>query len=182
MSRAENFSKVAQGVQSIVITVAVIIGGAWTVYTFSVLGSAEKAKLELFQQSVLDVSINARQDSIAGDERFYILGEAVITNKGNRNAIISDNTKIVLSKFSFDESGNGKWEKMSEFGYGGEALLRSGASNHFPFATTVLEKGMYNVEFRSPVTDKKELDVLKEGGLTRNEPLYWYTGTYLIVK
>lgn len=186
MARAETFSKVSQGVQSIVVTLAVIIGGVWTVYTFSVLGTTEKAKLELFQQAVLDVSLSARQESIGGDERFYIIGEAVLTNKGNRNTMIGEECTIVLSKFSFDESGKGHWEKMSEFSYGKEILLRSGASRQFPFATTVSEKGMYSVEFLTPVTDKNDQRILNESRTSEivagTASGVWYSSTYLIVK
>jgi len=42
----DRFATLAAGIQSIVIALAVIIGGGWTVYSFVTLRSAEKAELE----------------------------------------------------------------------------------------------------------------------------------------
>src|SRR5262245_18699866 len=64
----ERFAHLASGFQSIVIAIAVVVGGVWTAWTFSTLKSAErarseleKAKLELEVQSlrrpVLDLTI-----------------------------------------------------------------------------------------------------------------------------
>jgi hypothetical protein len=44
---ADDFSKIASGIQSIVTTIGIVIGGVWVLYTFWDLGSAEKAKLDI---------------------------------------------------------------------------------------------------------------------------------------
>jgi hypothetical protein len=43
----ERFKNITEGIQSVIIAVAVLIGGIWTAYTFSALHTTEKAKADL---------------------------------------------------------------------------------------------------------------------------------------
>ena len=45
----EKFNNIASGIQSLLLALAVIIGGVWTLYTFSSLKQVEKAKAELHE-------------------------------------------------------------------------------------------------------------------------------------
>jgi hypothetical protein len=43
----EPFDKIASGVQSVAVTVAVLVGGAWTLYSFVTTKTAEKSLYDL---------------------------------------------------------------------------------------------------------------------------------------
>ena len=62
-SSRESFKNFAAGVQSWVITVAVVVGGAWTLYTFVTLDMQGRAERELFRQAQLKIGIDAAQES-----------------------------------------------------------------------------------------------------------------------
>ena len=42
----ERFSNIASGAQSIVLAIALIIGGIWTAFTFGALGTVQRARAE----------------------------------------------------------------------------------------------------------------------------------------
>ena len=107
---AERFKNVAAGVQSIAVTPAVIIGGVWTLYTFSALGTKARAEAELFQQAVLAIKVEARQESLTVEQGRYIAAIVSIENKGNRNTFLDFRQlkPFRVLPVVFDSAGQGK--------------------------------------------------------------------------
>jgi hypothetical protein len=189
----ERFKDVTAGVQSIVLTLGVIIGGIWTIYTFSALGNVEKAKAELFKQAVIDTEIEAKQESLGPEPGFYISINIKLTNRGNRNTYF-DFTRTTLKVFrvGFEESGGKGSEagtQIEEFLQvlpGSEGMvLRTGGTVSRPLFVKVPMAGLYLITFEVPVSDT-DMQVYKESGGKENEgkadkPV-WAAFNYVLVK
>ncbi len=96
----EKFKNVAAGVQSIILAVAVLVGGIWTVYLFRILDTkgralAERHAFELRdrEQGVINIDISAKQVSIPGDKGRNIYIDIQVKNLGNRNNPLGSETK-----------------------------------------------------------------------------------------
>jgi hypothetical protein len=59
---ASEFSKIAAGLQSIITAIGIIVGGAWVLYTFWHLGTAEKSRAELID---LDLKKRTGEEELA---------------------------------------------------------------------------------------------------------------------
>ena len=99
----DEYKSLAAAVQSAVIALGVVIGGIWTVWTFTTLKQAEKAKLDLEVQQLrrpaielsvvvtqLDKPDSLRSTSYKQDHTAFKLGLATVTvrNLGNKTAEI----------------------------------------------------------------------------------------------
>jgi hypothetical protein len=88
LSPEERFQKVSAGIQSLVVAIAVIIGGIWTYHTFGAELHVENAQAQLdqFQRALarephLVLEIDVDPPSHIGTRRF-ILGRLKLTNSG----------------------------------------------------------------------------------------------------
>jgi hypothetical protein len=92
----EKFSKICSGIQSIAMTMAVIIGGVWTWHTFRALGEANRARagienIELQnanmkqKEGVINPRIEALQLRSPGDKSRYIAITVTLANVGTKN-------------------------------------------------------------------------------------------------
>src|SRR5262245_32345243 len=91
MHDAQVFQLIAAGIQSILVTLALLIGGIWTLYTFRALYLKQKAQAELakteaeiFRQAVVKIIVDARQEMFGGETR-CIAADVTVENLGNRN-------------------------------------------------------------------------------------------------
>jgi len=84
----EDFKNLAGGIQSLLVGLAVLIGGAWTLFRFFSLKEVEKAKRDLQQQSHLRLEMQATQMFSSNRVDKYINVSLTITNPGNRTELI----------------------------------------------------------------------------------------------
>src|SRR5262245_14315222 len=91
---ADVFQKIASGVQSVVVAIAVVIGGLWTYYTFNAQlqvqnaeATLEKLNRDLVQEPSPDIQIEldkpSRRQGIT-----YLLGRLRIKNTGTGSVVI----------------------------------------------------------------------------------------------
>jgi hypothetical protein len=93
----ERFNNVAAGVQSIVVSVAVLVAGAWAVYVYLVLqqpvaeGQLRDLRLKTALQGMLDLTLQARQlrdvsqrPIVDESGQMYVVIEVVVKNVGNK--------------------------------------------------------------------------------------------------
>jgi hypothetical protein len=126
----DRFSKLASGVQSITVTLAVLIGGGWTAYSFWSLKSVEKARLEIelqrskieqarLKRPILEVDISA----ILADAYFsgygarglkakpsrVIIVSATITNRGNFHTVLDlSSDSLFVERMDSPSGGKGR--------------------------------------------------------------------------
>jgi hypothetical protein len=134
----ERFNNLASGFQSIVLAIAVIIGGAWTLGTFYLLRQREQAKLELIQiekqieasdtqlkklkydlktSPALDIQITGTSVPIPGEKGWFLLSTVSLKNLGNQTAILdlSNKKPFLTYPVSFGPQGEPKFGDVKEF-------------------------------------------------------------------
>ena len=95
----EKWRNILAGLQSLAVATAVIVGGAWSLYTFDVLGARDRAAAELEriqqdidQQATVQVDIDAEQVAlpaagVSDDPGRYIVARVSVKNTGNRDTV-----------------------------------------------------------------------------------------------
>src|SRR5579864_8379659 len=95
----ERFNKIAGGIQSLAVSLAILTGGVWTLYSFVSLHSIEKAKGDLertrtelndilHRQPVLDAAITCRQAPRSPTGQYNIAVIVIMQNKGAQDTKI----------------------------------------------------------------------------------------------
>ena len=156
MGDHEKFKNAAAGIQSLVVSVAVLVGGGWTAYTFGFL-----------QDTVsLDLRIEAEQFGRGPDQDTSLLVKVVAKNNGTRYVELDlSQQPLIVQKVVAHESGKllatSKWTPM----YYSELLDNPGTFAIYrtqgvePGATKVISSlqrldgpGIYFMRFQVPVS------------------------------
>ena len=186
---SEQLKNKSEAIKNIVVAAAVVIGGAWTLYTFWSLQSSHKAAAELeelntriFRQPVLQIEFNIEQKSLANDPSNYLTGYVYIKNIGKRNAMLkfkNDNPPFSATQVSFDSSGEpllGKKYAQYPPKYAGYSI-RVGDSEKIPFFLRVGDPGLYFVDFDVKVSEQPV-----DGDGESSDLLSWSSSKYIEVK
>ncbi len=168
-------------------TVAVAIGGIWTVYTFRVLKLKEKAQteLDLSQKraqglSVVDAKLDV--EFLEAHSRFEcpIRIIATVTNKGSRNTVLAfDDSPLIVEEILLQGGIFPHVMRSYEFSYPdspecakGDRVdvlnLRLGASDTFEFLIGLIRPGLYRAKF-STLLSQSEEDVARKAGMDFGE-------------
>lgn len=153
----EEIALYASAIQNIAVTLAVVIGGGWTLYTFIQLRTIDKAKAELrklqHEQAVVAINVDAKQLDRYDGDGYVISGVAVISNKGNRNTRIdfSADDSCTITKVIFSESGQPTNGDSIYSSFYIAYYLRTGAEIKLPFIVLVSSPGIYKVCVKSPL-------------------------------
>jgi hypothetical protein len=196
----ERFNNIASGIQNIIFGVAIIVGGVWTAFTFSTLQTKYKAQAEITdlelknartkdelaeKGAVIDIKLEARQETLPGDKNYCIAVLAKITNTGIKNTLVdlSQESPLTAYLISFNEDGTSFQNKVvSQDDYNSSStVVRSGYTIQLPLFMKVESKGLYVLEFKIRL-DKNEIliDNAKRG--VNSEDIYWTGSTYVLVK
>jgi len=196
----QRFNNIASGIQNIILAVAIMIGGVWTAFTFSTLKTKYKAQAEITdlelknarmkdelaeKGAVLDIKLEAKQETLPSDNDYCIAVLAKITNTGIKNTLVDLSEDIPLTAYliHFDENGRSEQDSVvSQADYGSSStVVRSGYTIQLPLFIKVKVKGLYVLEFKVRL-DKNELliDNAKRG--ENSDDVYWMGSTYVLVK
>ncbi|HXC08977.1 MAG TPA: hypothetical protein VNV61_08610 [Steroidobacteraceae bacterium] len=87
----ERFKNVADGVQSIVLSFAVIVGGVWSAYTFGVLEKVDEAKanLESLTAPSLSINIETQQTASPAEKKYGLIIHVKIQNTGGKDIFLN---------------------------------------------------------------------------------------------
>jgi hypothetical protein len=164
----ERFSKIASGVQSIIVAAAVLVGGGWALFVFEAelrVDNAQaqlvKLKRELETRPVLDISIDAKQVDPDALRHRILMVTVVVSNKGTRDVDIDVSraplraTRIILPEtgdpvygdsvssafYATSETDAQKMEKLHTL------LARVGDTDRIQGLLNVGTPGLYLIEF-----------------------------------
>jgi hypothetical protein len=208
-STSEKFKNIAAGVQSGIIALGVLIGGFWTLYTFSALKASYKADAEIRQlelsnrvQGVIDIEIKAEQVSIPNDTGRSIKIDIQAKNLGNRNLKLElSNHALTVAKVRPDNEGYLyiEWFKNPPIPYldasklvsrdlkldnrvapSPTELLRAGQTEAFPCWFRVEEAGLYLIDFEGALTGEDLKISQQETGQTKQFNVT--AQTFIVVK
>lgn len=197
----ERFSKIVGGIQSLVVCVAIVTGGIWTLYTFSSLNLLQKARADLDKtraelrdtlekQPVVEVTTTCRQ--VRGNRgSYYIAVDVKLVNRGGRSTLIQWARAVPLALRRINTDDDEKDQEPPIFAKplsigstpASQYAILSGGSVRLPFLVRVHRPGVYYVEFQAEVTaiDPKAQTSDKPivaGGV----PLVWTDATIAIVQ
>jgi hypothetical protein len=176
----ESFKDLAAGIQSWIISIAVLVGGGWTLYTFVALEMTKRAEKELFGQAQVNIKIAAKQEEIESGEP-CVVAIVELTNAGGRNVFLDYSEKpFVVKRVSFDQAGNSyPREVLRQPNISASRVLRAGETVQYPFLVLVQDPGMYIVQFEVPLPRAEMEEHLKRGG--PEGKIYWQGSTVLNV-
>jgi hypothetical protein len=175
-SSYESFKNLAAGVQSWVLTIAVLVGGGWTLWTFRTLQVEERAKKELFAQAQINVDVTAKEELVPSGSS-VITATVKVTNTGGRNVLLDYGSKpLSIRRISFTQQGQSLFdEPVSQDVLWGSRVLRAGETDQYPLVLMVRSPGMYLVEFKVPLPRRELQEHLAAGGPQppSGDNIYW---------
>ncbi len=176
LSDHERFKNILNGVQSLVLSVAVVVGGVWTLLVFDVLEQVERARAELdvlrkqaAQQPAMEVEIEAEEVYLEGGNRPYLSARVKIANVGTRNARLlypPDRFPFAVIPVAFDAEGM-QYGKRIGAGLASSkkpdvlstgAVIRAGSAQIFPFFVALPGPGVYLLAYGVQVGTEDVLD------------------------
>lgn len=200
----EKFKNIALGIQSIILSLAVIVGGIWTLYTFNTLNQIESSKNELEQRKrqLNKIPVNFEIKTIQLEKNSLdkkgLIVQVVITNNSEFTVFIELNKNpLAISKIkkneNFLESEKtyypkfylevNKQSKITGFKKG----VNPNSIQIVEFYEEIEEKGLYFISFRSKV-DRTVMQILDESKIGVSEEefnrllsdnIYWRAQKYL---
>jgi len=200
MHNLSDFKDLMAGIQDLVVSLAVLAGGIWSLFTFNALATRRRARAEvaeierrLEQQAVLNITVSAQQTSTIGTTlgRQCLKIDVVMTNIGNRNVEIRldpfpvwvtecipfNATVIPLATYylPYDIRNSADRETLG--------LVRTGASWHFSAIAWLRYPGLYEVRALAKLS-QVEVDVSVRDGVEAGpgEMLLWEDSTFTVVQ
>jgi len=194
----EKFTKIASGIQALVVATAVIIGGVWTLYTFGSLQQVEKAKTELekmhrslLERGILAITVQPSQIKRSETSKRYILVNVVIQNSGNRTEVIDwSKSGLRVTKVDAGRGGGLAYEQALKVEYSvpGQEVLSSsilpGQTRALPFLVPLQHPGLYHVAFEATVSAIETAIHMREHSDTGVTPerAVWQAATFFSVE
>lgn len=181
-----DFSNVAQGVQNIVVAVAVLAGGVW-----ALLRSLLTDEFRRF--SALHIDVNATQTRMPGDGRLFLTAIVRLENKGKRSSMLRYGTKspFCVTPAYFNEQGHLLFGEniYPETVPGGNPksgqpihsiTVRPAQTKTLSFVVMAPKPGLYRVSFDLPMT-KADASEAYRSGVPENLQVYWTANSYVVV-
>ena len=147
----EAFRNRADGIRNNILSVAVIIGGAWAIFQFGVVQWPETRKA-LFAQAEVNVKVDAKEERIA-DAQSYIAGRVELSNIGTRNVFLDYSSgRLLVQRLVGADGGIPRWaEDQTPPLEWASRVLRSGEIDTLTFVVPVSAQGLYRVAFQVPL-------------------------------
>ncbi|WP_148282298.1 hypothetical protein [Corallococcus coralloides] len=161
----EKFKNVANGIQSLVFAVGAVVTAGWAIFTFTALGSQNKAAAEqleleqrIRQEPMLQIELSMQQSPALVEDQLLRIS-AVLRNEGKRTLAIGlmdgpltmvrvdvtgGHMKVLSSPLNMQ---NIKIESNGQLTSIEQRILRPGQSRTIPFAVRVSEPGDYLIQF-----------------------------------
>jgi len=181
----ERFSNVASGIQNIVVIVAVVIGGLFTLSTFLLGDWAEHSRR---QNLGLSINVKAKQEEKGPDPNHYYISAVVeITNRGSapRSVEFEEVSPLRVETIDFDEQGRTETPVLLFIEKNPNAMsrvIRSEETVNYPFLVRVKNKGFYRVSLWVKLNkDERKVHEATVGNET-SEDIFWDGQTIVLVK
>jgi len=178
----EKFKDIAAAVQSLVLSVAIVVGGGWSFYVFKALSQREKAEAELadLRKISLDLSIDTYQTARIVKERRGLIIRVKIKNNGTKylNLDLARKpmavTRVLVQKDgqlyaaetfnpdSYRDIGHDRKDITVFLG------VQPGSTKELSYYVEIMEPGVYMVRFRSPIPKELEQEFQRQEGHTRD--------------
>jgi hypothetical protein len=178
----DRFNKISGGLQSVVVSIAVLVGGGWTLYSFISLDIVAKAKADLEKtraelsdvlqkQAVLETTIASVQGPRSANGDYHLAVTVTLQNKGARNTEIQWTKATPLTVKRLIGADGQSADRQLIFvkpvslstNPPVKYLILAGGTLRLPFLVRVPGSGLYYLEFQTEVST---LDI-KPGGANK---------------
>ena len=195
----QQINDVAALIQKSLISVAVLIGGGWTVFTFRALNLRQKAKAELADlqrkinlKPLINISVTS-EHHLLHEGSFLITAVVRVENVGTRDTTLffpSDRKPFSAMQINFSEDGDLTLGIRRSVGvpHGGMsesfsrgAVVRAGVKVELPFAIVVPSEGIYMLSFATHPTTEDLQDSINAGAPALPDIL-WSGRAYVYIK
>jgi hypothetical protein len=177
----EGFKDLSAAFQNCVVSIAVLVGGGWTLYRFIATHEVERAQNEVERAKFasaketgsLLIKVNPT-DVVLDDGKHCIASIVGITNNGMRDVFLDYSEEpFSIAKLDFDVRGNSSLgaELQQESLLSKSRVLRMGESVEYPFFIRVQDAGVYVITFKVPLP-KQEMDRHRSAGGPPGK-IYW---------
>jgi hypothetical protein len=168
----EKFRNVLGGLQSLVLSIAIVVGGLWTLYTYG--PEYQKIQKELKERRAIVINMEPAQVSIPGDPGRYIAARVRFENVGNKTELIYWPAQpFSASRVWIDDRGSFQVEQLRgmrvEAPAGSETGLRLMPRivvNRI-FLARVDKPGLYYLELDVEASPEEHREAQDEGVLAR---------------
>lgn len=194
----EEIETLARAVQAVVTALALLVAGAWAIYTFRALGQVARSRAEIqkFERearigAVVEISIRTSQHTRPDDPDAYVSAVVEIENKGIRNTRLEyGKDRRPFRVFSVERRNDGSLRYELRVACpvpvstapaisSPSTVIRAGGREKLPFYFRVSSPGVYLLVFTAP-TSEEERAVGEELGL--RFPGNWMAMEYLVVE
>ena len=201
ISDPERFQKIASGVQAVLVSVAVVIGGGWTLYTFNsqlqvenAQAQVRKLKREIEAEPKIEISLDLRQVASLARGKYVLSGLVTLKNVGNATtALFLTDDSITIFRVAFNEKGIETWVpvrevpiRVSENATVVALMSHATAANFAPFTVELNEPGIYAVRFFAERRFEEASLALTLGakptGEGKDAKISWANHAYVAVK
>jgi len=179
----EGFKNRAAGIQSYVLTAAVLVGGGWTLYRYITL-DIRQAQQQLFEQAQIDVTITGTQEQLDSGE-LCIAAIVQITNNGKRNVFLDyGGNPFSVQQVVFNDRDRPFVSNLPHpYPF---RVLRTGEAERESFIVRVPHPGIYQVSFMVPLSEAEliEHDKIAERAKApprNNAKIYWVGSAFVNV-
>lgn len=194
----ERFKDISAGIQSIVVAVAIVIGGVWTAYTFGVLRSVEeaKAKIESLTAPSLSISIDTERVKSISTNRIGLIVRVRVENTGGQHVnldLLQNPLKLVLVQAGNDGYLHAKKTYQpplyrdihsSSYDVSAAQTVEIRSKKTLSYFLEVEEPGLYFVRFMAPTGElakgmpKARREEIEKAGL-RYVGDHWVATTFV---
>lgn len=194
----ENFGQFASIMHDIILSLAILAGGIWTLITFNSLKSKNKAEAELseillniekgkralVEQGVVEIEVKATQIPTDENENYCIGIVIKFTNKGNSATTLdlTSDDLIYVSEVLFDTNGNSALKPIkTQGGYHTDIMtIRAEAITKFTYFIHLSNNGLFVINvFTKAYERDSEIDKKVRG---EEADVYWTGSTFVHVK
>jgi hypothetical protein len=184
------YGEIINTIKDVATIVAILGGGGWTIYTFSALGTRARAQAELFKQAVLEVTVEARQESsdLGTNGQLLVSAVAKIVNKGSRNTFLDfrEQAPFRVYRVDFNSAGVGLKVPVMNLNVDNSYMtLRTGATGEFPVFFAVSVPGLYVIDFWVDLsTDELKVHeaTAQDDAARRRAKIGWSGHTHLVIR
>ena len=148
--------------QNLLISLAVVIGGAWTIFMFWTERPDRKAEREAFAQPIINVEVAAEQIDMDDKGGLYVFAVAKLKNHGNLTGVLDlkATPPFRISRIAFSGDGIAVGELQAPIAARNvtgttSAALGAHAYDEYHVFVRVAEPGHYYVEFLAPLAESE---------------------------
>jgi hypothetical protein len=193
-----DFSNVASGIESIALTIAIVVGGVWALYRFGALRAIEKAKADLEatqrklrERGILNITMEATQLTGQGTSDRRIVVNVTVKNDGNRSEVINwaasfvRVTQVVASReaeaLAYGQSLNLLYSTPD--GPSISSSVMPAQVRTFPFLALVDGPGTYHLQFVAKVSPAEATisEAEHRAAGTPADEFIWQSASYITV-